>query len=72
MNCQRCQSERVAHISCKHDDRFSLSCPADGVEVEADYAPKVENICGRDDTRFSVCLECGQVQGKFPVTIEVR
>jgi hypothetical protein len=56
----------VASIDGKHNDMFSLSCPADGVEIQGDYAPRIKGICGGDYTRFSVCLDCGQVQGEFP------
>ena len=66
MKCQKCQSERIASLDCKHDDRFSLYCEADDVDIQADYAPRIEDLCGGDNTRFRVCLDCGQMQGKFP------
>jgi len=72
MTCQRCKSERVAQIVAKHSDMFWFSCPADEVEVKSDYAPRVQNVCGGDYTRFKVCLDCGQVQGTFPVKVEKR
>jgi hypothetical protein len=56
----------VASLYCKHDDRFNMSCPADGLNIEANYAPRIEDLCGGDSTSFDVCLECGQVQGTFP------
>ena len=65
MNCQRCDSDRILEIMSKQVDAFSGSFK--GREIERDYAPDVANVCGGDYTDPKVCLECGQVQGEFPV-----
>lgn len=31
------------------------------------YAPSIPHICGGDDVKIDICLDCGQVQGKFPI-----
>lgn len=31
------------------------------------YAPTIKNVCGGDGISFDVCLDCGQVQGKWPL-----
>lgn len=69
MKCQACHSERVAYLSANHSDRFSFKCEADNVDIECDYAPHIDGLCGGDDTRFYICLHCGQVQGVFPTEI---
>ena len=31
------------------------------------YVPRDLGIGGGDDVHFAYCLDCGQIQGKFPV-----
>lgn len=64
--CQRCQSQRVASIVGKCSDCFSADIPADGIDSYQGYALRIEDICGGDYIELEVCLDCGQVQGKFP------
>ena len=63
-NCQNCGSNRLfflyAHASDLHTWEFH------GIEEEG-YAPEVQNICSGDDTEVTICLDCGQAQGKWPV-----
>jgi hypothetical protein len=40
-----------------------------GVDDEG-YAPSVPHICGGDYVFIRVCLECGKIQGNFPVKSE--
>jgi len=65
MECQRCKSDRVLIISGKCSDQ----CFAEFKGEEGNgYAPEVPNIAEDGDYVCpKVCLECGQVQGKFPV-----
>jgi len=67
MNCQRCNNSRVISISAKCSDLCRVTYP-NGVE-NLGYVPMIENIGSGDCVKFMVCLECGQVQGKFPVTV---
>jgi hypothetical protein len=32
-----------------------------------DYVPSDLGIGGGDDVQFDYCLDCGQIQGKFPL-----
>ena len=32
-----------------------------------DYVPRDLGIGGGDDVHFDYCLDCGQIQGKFPL-----
>lgn len=67
MACQRCKSKRVAHINGKCRDlcffRVGKGKEHDGyvptdIGLEDGYGDYIE---------FSYCLDCGQIQGKFPV-----
>jgi hypothetical protein len=63
-NCQKCNSKRIADIQAKHSDCFNISI---GNREHDGYAPEIPNVCGGDYTRFELYLDCGQVQGKFPI-----
>ena len=63
-NCQRCNSDRVASIGAKCSD----CCGYDFGDKSSDgYVPYEVGIGGGDYVEFKYCLECGQIQGKFPV-----
>lgn len=64
MKCQKCLSERVAYICAKCSDNGS--CKIDGQENNG-YVLGDMGIGGGDYVEFSWCLECGQIQGKFPL-----
>lgn len=73
MNCQQCNSSRIISISAKCSDLCSITYP-NGVNASYSrnargYVPEIENIGSGDYIKIQVCLECGQVQGKFPVTV---
>ena len=66
MTCQRCKSERVAGISAKCSDMFNMDIGE--IEYEG-YVPKdvvFGEGCWGDYVRFKICLDCGQMQGKWP------
>ena len=63
MKCQRCSSNRIIIINCKHSDMFGAEMH--GIEHNG-YAPHIRGICGGDYTEFNTCLECGQMQGIWP------
>lgn len=66
MNCQRCNSDRVVNINAKASDLFLVLI---GDKEENGYLPKDMGIGGGDYLAMDYCLECGQVQGKFPLPI---
>jgi len=64
MICQNCGKDRVLEINGKTSDM----CFARLGEEERDgYVPYGKNIGGGDYLEFEVCLDCGQMQGKWPV-----
>lgn len=64
MDCDNCGSDRILEINGKVSDCGTYEF--DGVEVDG-YAPDVTNVCGGDYIYPDICLNCGKVQGKFPV-----
>ena len=70
-NCKRCKSVRVAYISGKCSDLCSFTAQlAEGIEVEGDgYTPQGVGLVNEygDYVEFEYCLDCGQIQGEFPV-----
>ncbi len=62
--CKVCLSERIIAIS-GHSKDLAM-CEYYGLEHEG-YLPDIDNVCGGDDINIVVCLECGQLQGKWPV-----
>lgn len=69
MNCQRCQSERLVRIGAKCADRCSTIMLSRKIVWGDGYAPCIPNVTGSEEDyiSFTACLECGQLQGKFPV-----
>lgn len=64
----KCGSDRIMSVSGKTSDMFS--CNYDGKSFNG-YVPEgiVIGDGGYGDyIQFDFCLECGQIQGKFPVT----
>ncbi len=69
MSCQRCKSERILTVDAKCSD--CCSCSINDHESDG-YVP-TDVIIGKDGygdyVRFSLCLDCGQMHGKFPQPI---
>lgn len=65
-NCQKCESNRILQISGKTSDL--VWAKIGDREQDDGYVPSGMNIGSGDYLEFNVCLECGQMQGKFPVS----
>lgn len=72
--CQRCKSYRILQIQAKCKDMCSAELqvdPANKLEAHAvyhdGYVPHALGIGGGDYIEFEVCLNCGQMQGKYPI-----
>jgi len=61
--CIRCGSDRVISISGKTSDCYGHNY--NGKNYDG-YVPDNIGIGGDDYIEFDLCLECGQVQDKFP------
>lgn len=64
MNCKSCKSERIMEVSAKCSDMCSLQYH----DMERhDYVPRDIGIGGGDYIEFEYCLDCGLIQGEFPL-----
>ncbi len=66
--CQTCKSLRLAEVSGKVDD----SCSFISAELykPSYYVPVNMGIGGGSYIEFKYCLDCGQIQGEFPIPIQ--
>jgi len=64
MSCQNCDGERVINASGRCEDSFTASI--DNNEYEGSV-PKDLGIGGGEFIEFEYCLDCGQIQGDFPL-----
>ena len=64
-DCQACHSARIASISGKCKDTCWIKI---GNKEDVSYPPGW-NIGYGDHIWFAYCLDCGQIQGKFPVEL---
>jgi hypothetical protein len=65
MACQKCKGERVASAGGKCSDMSHWH--GDGYEHDG-YVMQGVGIGGGDYIEFAYCLDCGQMQGEFPVS----
>jgi len=64
MECQSCKSERLADVTAKCNDMCMFSV---GGKESDDYAPIDVGLGGGSYVDFCYCLDCGQMQGEWPV-----
>lgn len=65
MTCQTCSSSRIATITAKCNDCFGVT-----ISSNFEYSSYVLDDIGigsSDYVEFNYCLDCGQIQGKFPL-----
>lgn len=64
--CQRCESPRIVGVSGKTSDRCNI-INYENDTSRNDYVPPNIGL-GRDEDyiEFNYCIECGQIQDKFP------
>jgi len=65
MPCQQCNSGRISSVLGHCVDRFTAEM--DGKEFGPHYIPDDMGIGAGDDLEIEYCLDCGQIQGDFPV-----
>jgi hypothetical protein len=68
MNCQRCNSQRVIHCYAKAND---LAMAQFGKKEHDGYYPEDLGIEGGSEITFDYCLNCGQIQGTWPVPLSL-
>lgn len=67
MHCQKCNSTRIAEIGGKVSDMCFISLPNN--KEHDGYVPDDMGIGCGDYLGFSLCLDCGQVQGNWPLPL---
>lgn len=82
IECQRCKSDRVLQGGGKSSDMNNFyvtnrpvmsdgSTRIDRKPHVADYVPDGLNIGGGDYYEINLCLDCGQMQGEWPIPPEL-
>ena len=64
MDCKRCGSNRILVASAHCRD---LGCFEIAGQEHNGYVPDDLGIGGGDDVAFDLCLDCGQMQGDWPL-----
>jgi hypothetical protein len=59
-----CGSNRIMKVSGKCSDMFGAY---DGKREYSGYVPFGLNVGGGDYIEMDYCLDCGKIQGKFPI-----
>lgn len=69
MKTCKCGSNRIAHVNAKCSDMCNVYM-VNSDHSQSDYVPKDMGFYGDgygDYVEFDYCLDCGQMQGKFPL-----
>lgn len=66
MICDSCKSERILEVYGKTSDLCSVRYQD---QTHDGYVPYNLGIGGGDDLSFELCLDCGKIQGKFPIPV---
>lgn len=64
--CQKCHSPQLMEVSAKCSDCCSVGAPG---YLHDGYVPHDLNIGGGDCVEFTVCMNCGHMQGKWPIEV---
>ncbi len=64
MVCQKCNSKRVVSLMAHCVDCCNVAI---NDYDKSDYVPGDMGIGGGDDVEIDYCLECGQIQGEWPL-----
>lgn len=62
--CQRCSGSRIGRVLAHCSDMCSVDFAGHHLNG---YVPRDLGIGGGDDVQFDYCLDCGQIQGTFPL-----
>lgn len=68
MSCKRCDSDRLLDVTVKGSDRFAWGLVIGDEYHDADgELPRDFGLDGGDYLRMTVCLDCGQLEGTWPL-----
>jgi len=63
--CSKCNSIRIALVVGRVKDQCFQAIRGKWYEGY----PSLDNISAGDNLDFAFCLDCGQIQGRFPVSL---
>ena len=63
-SCQQCRSPRLARVYGHCSDMCSVDLPGG---TPTGTSPATSGSAAGDAVHFRYCLDCGQIQGTFPV-----
>lgn len=64
MACQKCSSDKILSVTAKCSDCCFIDTDT---ESHDGYVPENIGIGGGDYIEFDYCIDCGQIQGTFPI-----
>ncbi len=71
MECKTCKKEDMITIRAHSVDRNTVKL--NGQTIQQGYAPGsdigLDQESGNDDVIFTYCINCGQIQNDFPITL---
>jgi len=69
LQCQRCNSGRILDVNAHGRDcnHFALQLSTGEISEHEGYVPGELGVGCGDDVEFTVCLDCGQMQGDWPL-----
>jgi hypothetical protein len=67
MHCDNCKSDRILSVSGKVSDSCYLQFEDETYEG---YVPGKLNIGSDDYLDMEICMDCGKVQGKYPIDVK--
>lgn len=68
-NCQKCSSDRFldVNVSVKFDQEMTVTTQNKCLSGQDVSLYDIPNILFSGTVSFTVCLDCGQMQGQWPV-----
>lgn len=67
--CHRCKSCKILSINAKCSDLCTLKLEH---HINNGYVPDYLGIGGGDYIAFDLCIDCGQMQGHWPLSKDVK
>lgn len=64
--CIKCSSERILEIDAQQRDSFFMRFKNTKREYDGYQPGDIGLGSDEDSVRFKYCMDCGQIQGKFP------
>lgn len=66
-NCEKCQSNRLFKLYAEYGSRGDSYIPSLNLKYE-DTLPHIPGVCNGSNVGFTLCLDCGVIQGFKPMS----